>query len=161
MGLVISDTGPINYLILIESTAILPALFQNIVLPDEVRAELASAGAASLVRAWIANPPPWIEVRPPVLPADDRRRIHRGEQGVLALAASCPPGLILMDDRKAVIAARRQGLRVTGTLGVLDIAASRGLIDFSAAIHRLNQTTFRRPQSLLDDLLKKHGSQGH
>jgi len=47
-------------------------------------------------------------------------------------------------------------LRVTGTLGVLDIAAEHGLVDFAAAIHALERTTFRRPDVLLNALLAKH-----
>jgi hypothetical protein len=35
--------------------------------------------------------------------------------------------LLLIDDRAGVRAAKRRGLRVTGTLGVLDLAAERGL----------------------------------
>jgi len=64
--------------------------------------------------------------------------------------------LLLMDDRKGVIVARSKGLRVTGTLGVLDIAAERGLVDFAQAINRLRRTTFRIPEALLDSLLKKY-----
>jgi predicted nucleic acid-binding protein len=46
-----------------------------------------------------------------------------------------------MDERDGVRAAKRKGLRVTGTLGVLDIAAERGSIDFGQAIKRLENTT--------------------
>ena len=61
-----------------------------------------------------------------------------------------------MDDRKGVRAAKQRGLRVTGTLGVLDLAAGRGLVDFGLAIKKLERTNFRRPEALLDVLLKKH-----
>jgi hypothetical protein len=39
--------------------------------------------------------------------------------------------LLLMDDRKGTIAAHRLGIRATGTLGILDRAAERGLVDFA------------------------------
>ena len=45
---------------------------------------------------------------------------------------------------------------MTGTLGVLDLAAGRGLVDFGLAIKKLERTNFRRPEALLDVLLKKH-----
>jgi len=64
--------------------------------------------------------------------------------------------LLLIDDRKGVKFARQQGLRVTGTLGVLDLAAEWGLLDFRAAIGALQRTSFRRPGTLLQSLLKKH-----
>jgi len=39
-----------------------------------------------------------------------------------------------MDDRKGVSAAQRKGLRVTGTLGILDLGAQRGLVNFAEAL---------------------------
>jgi predicted nucleic acid-binding protein len=50
--------------------------------------------------------------------------------------------LMLIDDRKGVYGARQRGLRVTGTLGVLDLAAERGLIGFSEAIRALERRRF-------------------
>ena len=61
-----------------------------------------------------------------------------------------------MDDRAGVAAARRAGLLVTGTLGVLDLAAERGLINFESAIRKLEHTNFRRPKAVLSALLRKH-----
>jgi predicted nucleic acid-binding protein len=49
---------------------------------------------------------------------------------------------------------------VTGTLGILDTEAQRGLLNFAQAIDSLRQTTFRVPEALLDSLLKKHGKEG-
>jgi hypothetical protein len=60
---------------------------------------------------------------------------------------------------RGVIVARERGLRVTGTLGVLDIAADRGLVNFAQVVNRLRQTSFRIPQALLDSLMKKHAQQ--
>jgi predicted nucleic acid-binding protein len=44
--------------------------------------------------------------------------------------------MLLMDDREGVIAARAKGLRVTGTLGILDLAAQHGLVNFAQAVAR-------------------------
>ena len=65
-----------------------------------------------------------------------------------------------MDDREGVIAAERQGLNVTGTLGVLAFAAERGLIDFAQAVPALNLTTFRMPLALPGELLNKRTGSG-
>jgi predicted nucleic acid-binding protein len=60
-----------------------------------------------------------------------------------------------------VKAAQGKGLRVTGTLGILDLAAERGLADFAQAMERLRRTNFRVPQAVLDALLEKHqGKEG-
>jgi predicted nucleic acid-binding protein len=45
-----------------------------------------------------------------------------------------------MDDRQGVAVASAAGLRVIGTIGVLDRAALRGLIDLPAAVARLRET---------------------
>ena len=45
---------------------------------------------------------------------------------------------------------------VTGTLGILDEAARRSLVDFAHAVGRLRQTSFRVPEALLDALLASH-----
>ena len=62
MQLVIADTGPINYLILIGHIDILPVLFQKVILPSIVRDELKHQKAPAAVQQWIANPPAWVEV---------------------------------------------------------------------------------------------------
>ena len=71
------------------------------------------------------------------------------------MAVSLSADLLLMDDRKGANAAQSKGLRVTGTLGILDLAAERGLADFARAVEKLRQTNFRVPQALLEALLEK------
>jgi len=57
--LVIADTGPINYLILIGHVDLLPRLFERVVLPSAVQAELANSLAPPAVQRWIADFPAW------------------------------------------------------------------------------------------------------
>ena len=159
MRLVIADTGPLNYLILIRHIDLLPVLFEKVVLPAAVQVELASGQAPLLVRDWIANLPNWAQVREATLSqAEDAslKGTDAGERAAIQLAALLNADLLLMDDRKGVTAAQGKGLRVTGTLGILDLAAQRGLADFAQAVGQLRQTNFRFPGALLDALLKKH-----
>lgn len=58
---VIADPGPVNYLVLIGRIEILPAMFEKVILPPAVRAELADHDAPPVVRNWIASPPLWLE----------------------------------------------------------------------------------------------------
>lgn len=159
MRLVIADTGPVNYLILIGSIDLLPALFEKIILPAAVQSELSSRKTPAVIRQWMASAPAWLEVRDsPLGQADDAalRGIDAGEKAAIQLAAFLHADLLLMDDRKGVRAAEKRGLVVTGTLGILDLAAQGGLVDFALAVERLRQTNFRIPEALLDVLLKKH-----
>ena len=45
MRLIIADTGPINYLVLIGNIELLPILFENVILPSAVQAELTDPDA--------------------------------------------------------------------------------------------------------------------
>jgi len=153
--LVIADTGPINYLILIGHIGLLPRLFERVALPVAVHAEPADSLAPVEVRRWMAAPPAWLEIHGTanlslVAGLDD------GEAAAIALAESLGAEMLLIDERDGYRIARQKGLRVTGTLGLLDLAADRGLIDFAHAIHALERTTFRRPHALLNELLRKH-----
>jgi predicted nucleic acid-binding protein len=53
--LVVADTGPLNYLVLIEAIDVLPRLFEQILVPAAVYDELAHADAPAPVRAFIAH----------------------------------------------------------------------------------------------------------
>jgi predicted nucleic acid-binding protein len=159
--LVIADTGPINYLILIGNIDLLPVLFEKVILPSAVRAELTDPDAPPSVRGWIADPPAWLEVHETPRSQFDQVSVEgldEGETAAIALAISLDADLLLIDERKGVSVARGKGLRVTGTLGVLDVAAQHGLVNFARAIDRLRRTTFRTPEALLDSLMKKHVS---
>lgn len=155
MRLVIADTGPINYLILIGHVELLPRLFERVALPAAVQAELSSPRAPLPVQQWITTPPAWLEIHEtaglPLVPDLDD-----GETAATALAEFLHADILLIDDRDASRIAQQRGLPVTGTLGVLDIAAARGLIDFGAAIRQLERTSFRRPVGLIQALLEKH-----
>ena len=63
MRLVVADTGPLNYLVLIEAIELLPKLFEKVFAPEAVRIELLAKDAPSVVRAWAAQPPGWLDVR--------------------------------------------------------------------------------------------------
>ncbi len=156
MHLVIADTGPIQYLIQIGQIEVLPLLFERVAIPAMVRAELSHPLAPLPVLTWIQEPPTWLEIHD-TSGLIKVTGLDAGETDAIALAIAVHADLILIDERAGFSVAQQQGLNVTGTLGVLDLAAERGLIDFAAAIVALEQTSFRRPVGLLRVLLAKHG----
>lgn len=120
MQLVIADTGPINYPILIGHIDILPGLFEKATLPAAVRDELQHRKAPPAVQRWIADPPSWAEVHKTAHIHDvSMDNLDAGEEGALAIGVELHTDLILMDDREGVRIARSKGFRVAGTLGVL------------------------------------------
>ena len=63
MRLVVADTSPINYLILIGHIDILPALFDKVILPGTVKRELAHPKAPLAVQSRIADPQERVDIR--------------------------------------------------------------------------------------------------
>jgi predicted nucleic acid-binding protein len=145
--------------VLIGEIELVPRLIGNAIVPQAVQEELSHTRTPQTVRAWIAHPPAWLEIAP-TPPLAPLAALGRGERAAIALAKAQAIRLLLMDDRAAVVAAHREGLAVVGTLGLLDQAAARGLIDIAAVVARLKQTNFRYRPELLDALLTQHREKG-
>jgi predicted nucleic acid-binding protein len=152
LRVVISDTSPLHYLILIGHAEILPALYTEVLIPEAVADELRHAGAPEVVIKWLAGRPSWLQIVSPLSNSGPHslRDLDAGERDAILLAVQVQADLLLMDDREGVEEARRLGLSTTGTLGVLVRAAERGLIDLPAAIRRLRETNFRVDPILLE-----------
>jgi predicted nucleic acid-binding protein len=152
--LVIADTGPINYLLLIGHIEILPELFEKVILPSSVKDELSNPETPVTVRNWISAPPQWLEIRR----AGGLKALSglgAGETEAIAPALELHADLLLMDDRRGVKAARTMGIEVTGTLGVLGLAGKRGLVNLGEAFELIKKTSFRYPQSIMDEFLNE------
>jgi predicted nucleic acid-binding protein len=63
MRVVVAETSPINYLILIDKVDVLRRLYAHIVIPEDVLSELGADGAPPQVSAWIHALSEWVEVR--------------------------------------------------------------------------------------------------
>lgn len=81
--------------------------------------------------------------------------LGRGEAESIAIATQVRADAVLIDERKATMVARDRGLMVTGTLGVLALAAESKLVDLEASIRRLLDTNFRASPALIDDILRR------
>ncbi len=146
-GIVIADTGRLHYLILIGQIDVLPRLFGAVAVPATVAGELRHPGAPDAVRAWAASPSPWFAVHDDPPEPASLRRLDPGERAAIALAHALGAGLLLIDDRAGAAAARGEGFRVTGTIGVLVATAGQGLLQLDAAFAALRATNIhsRRP----------------
>jgi predicted nucleic acid-binding protein len=156
MKSIVADTTPLNYLVLIQAAEILPNLYQKVLIPPAVRAELAHANTPDTVRAWISAPPSWLEVVSLKQPVDsDLPHLDASEREAISLAYELQAGLLLMDERDGVSLARQRGLKVVGTLAALELAALRGLVDLQTMFDRLGETTFRSPLRLMASMLEQ------
>lgn len=147
MSLVISDTTPLHYLILIGQVGVLPQLFGSLLVPPAVIAEMQHLQAPSTVRDWALQTPVWVEIRAPI--SNLGLRLGRGENEAISLAVETEGAVLLIDDLRARIEAQHRNLVVVGTIGILDLADERGLLDFEAAISQLLTTSFHIENTFL------------
>jgi predicted nucleic acid-binding protein len=158
--IVVSDTSPIHYLVLIGKADLLHRLFGRVLVPQVVAKELTNARAPREVREWMQSPPEWVEARNPraVDPTLEASRLGLGEIHAISLAVEVRANILLADDKDARAAAAKRGLTVTGTLGVLKLAAKRKLIVLSSTISDLRKTNIRMPDSTIQELLREDAS---
>lgn len=155
--IVISDTSPINYLILIDAIDIIESLFKRIIVPKAVYIELQHAQTPQPVKDWIVNAPSWFEVKP----ADTSlftpsKRIDNGEREAIALAIELNADAVLIDDRDGTQEVRNQSLLAIGTVNILERAAEMNLLDLPETIERLRKTSFRLPPiEIVDAMLER------
>ena len=141
--IVVADTGPIHYLFLIGRLDILPALFGRLLVPTSViNFELQDAGTPEALRKFLTNPPEWLMVskRPLTIPPS-LSTLGLGEREAIALALEIRADLLLSDDAAARRRAARLGVVSTGTLGIIEEGAYRGLVGIDEALTRLTTMT--------------------
>jgi predicted nucleic acid-binding protein len=79
--------------------------------------------------------------------------LDAGETAAIALAEEVQAGRLIIDEYRGRKVATERGLRVVGTVGVLELAAEMGFIDLKGAFERVKQTDFWISHWLLDERL--------
>lgn len=162
MNVVVSDTSPIRYLVLIEEIHILERLYGRILVPVAVVNELQTEKTPPLVKQWIQARPSWVEfVSPASIPALPYfpGKLGPGETEAIRLASLNKADLLLIDERAGAKFATSIGLHVTGTLGVIVESAIRGWIKLKPTLDKLRATNFRIHPELLTELLRNSAAQ--
>ena len=154
MSVVVSDTSPLHYLILCGTETILPRLFRQVVIPPTVFRELQQPNTPPPVREWARSLPTWIAVQSPKT-LNLALEVDAGELEAICLAQEIKADAVLMDDRAGRNAAIHCGLAVVGTIGLVEQAAARGLIELPQAMERLRQTNARLDSELIHAALER------
>ncbi len=152
--IVVCDTSPVNYLVLIGEIELLPRLFTDVILAPGVQAELQHPKTPTAVSAWACELPTWVRVVAPEGPIESLG-LGRGEAEAIAVASQVAADTVLIDERRAAGIVRERGLLVTGTLGVLVVAAEVKMVDLEPSIRRLLATSFRASPALIEDILNR------
>lgn len=154
MILVVADTGPLHYLVLVGAIDVLPRIYDRVIIPNSVLAELVHPHAPVAVRKWFTALPAWIEVREAsfiLLSA----ALDPGEVDAISLAKEIQADVVLLDDRDARREAVRHGLVIAGTIGVLERAAERHLLKLADIFPKLLATNFRVDRELITKALAR------
>lgn len=159
---VVIDTTVLIALARIGQFELLKRLWGKIIIPERVYEEI-GRGATGRPETLAAVSSGWVAVRE----VQDRKSVATlagslgcGEAECLVLAGEVGAGLLVLDDRRARTAAERAGFQVIGTLGVLVLAAKKGLLDpgeVPAMIDGLRRTQFRLGEKVVRRALEDLG----
>jgi predicted nucleic acid-binding protein len=156
MEVVVSDTTPLHYLILIGREFILEKLYGSIIVPPAVLAELTNSSAPARISTWAARPPNWVSVATPRCIPARFDSLDMGERQALALAKETMAGWILLDDKVARRFAEREKLKVKGTLGIVADAARANLLDFARTVEDLQRTSMHLDPDLVIEMIRQY-----
>ena len=149
--IVVADSGPLHYLILLDQTELLHRFYGQVIVPEAVFKELTFGRAPQPVREWLSKRPSWLSVQ--AVPSSQLELVtddlDLGEREAIALAQLLHADLLLIDESSGRAEARRRSLRVTGTLGILRIAAESELIEVPEILARLRGTSFYVDEDLI------------
>jgi len=151
------DNSALSALAEINQLAILPNLFGTVVISQAVLEEARHPGAPSSLREFITNPPDWLTIvaNPlELLPA--ARHLGMGEASLITLAFRDPAHkTLILDDLPARMIAQKSGLRIIGTLGILEEASLQGLLDFGSTLKQLQDTGFHLNSKLMESVRRR------
>jgi predicted nucleic acid-binding protein len=151
--IVVSDTTPLNYLVLIHEIDLLPALFKEVYVPPSVIGELTRSKTPEIVRRWVLSSPAWLKIVAPVARLPSTASLDDGEADALSLAKELQIPDVLIDERRGRKIAQREGLNPVPTLAILQRAAEQNLLQLAPALAKLQLTNIRIPKALIDEPL--------
>ena len=149
--IVVSDTTPLNYLILVYATHVLPALFGRVYAPSAVINELSHPRSPQAIQVRGRSRLPRLDHCPGIRRTPTRLvKLGSGEMAAIALAEELKADWVLLDERKGSREAGSRGLRVVGTLVIIEEAGARDLLDYYQTRDRLvGETTFYVTEDVL------------
>lgn len=147
--LVVSDASVLIGLSRAGLLGVLPRVYDRVVVPEAVAREFQEPLPSGVVVHAA-----------PSLPAVEGALAHldAGEVAAIVLALSLRADVLLMDERRGREAARRLGLPLSGTLGMLVEAKRLGVIPrLEPAVEALRAGGFRLSDALVREVLRVAG----
>ncbi len=156
---VVANTTPIIALALIGQLRLLGQLYVEVLIPPAVEDEILRGGASG-VGVTESREATFIRITRLSDPsrADLLSDLDRGEAEVIALSQEVNADLVIIDERLARQHARRLGLKLTGTLGILLEAKRKGyVVAVKPLIEQLVQRGIRLSDEVIAEALRLAG----
>ncbi len=155
----ISNTGPLIALGLVEQLNLLPKFFDEVWISETVQREITANANKPL--ADLIERCPWIHVHPDVDMPDCwlHNLLDPGEASTIALALHHQATQVMIDEKKGRnIAARIYQLNVIGSIGILAKAKDKGFIGSVAPfLQEMKSKNYRLSDKLIEMVLKDMG----
>ncbi len=156
--IVVSNTSPISNLAHVGQINLLQQLYQTVLIPTAVYAELLDERAGENVITAVQSAV-WLKIQPvqqQELVSVLRNIVNLGEAEAIALAVEVNATRLLIDERLGRQVAVEQGLKINGVFGILLSAKQQGLIAIVKPIidDLISQANFRVSSQLYADVLK-------
>ena len=160
--MIILNSSPILHLTAgLGGLDVLPSLYGRVVVPAEVVRELESGAALDDVAVQVRRTA-GIDIRSPSSGISPllAGELDLGESAVIALAIELPGSTAVLDDLKARRVARRSGIPMTGSIGVLLYAKRLGkLASVAEAIKRIRARGAWLSDAVVERALELAGEQ--
>ncbi len=143
----VSDSSPLIFFTKLGRLDLLGKLFGKVLVPKQVLAEIGEKdGAVQNIEKCL-----FVEIKP--VRVSRRLFLGEGETAAILLALRAKESVVLLDDRKARVAAKSFGLKPLGTIGVLVMALQRKIIkkkEYLRLLELLIKNGFRMSIELYD-----------
>ena len=147
LDIIISDSSCIIALEDIGELKILQGLFSEVLITEIVKNEIQTD-----LPSWIKVSNDYEERELRILELE----VDKGEASVIALALKRPKSMLIIDERKGRNLAKRLGLKIIGTLGLIIKAKQEGIIESGKEVlEKLENHGFWLSKSLKLGLLEK------
>jgi uncharacterized protein len=159
---VVSDSSPLVILTKLGYFDLLNRLFSRVYISAEVHDEVVVVGTGLPGAAEVSNAK-WIEVKQlqnpaSLLAAQQKQALGLGEISTILLGKELGANPVLLDDYKARMLAKAEGLQILGSVGLLEAFYTRGyLTDLRACFRQLITQNVYIDQRLLDRRLRALG----
>jgi predicted nucleic acid-binding protein len=128
--IIVSNAGPLIALAKISQLPLLQALFEELVIPEEVHREIVVRGKGKPGAEMVARAE-WIKVKrvSELGVAILATELDLGEAEAIILAKELNAELLLLDEKIPRELAKSLGLKVAGTLAIIHAGLQRGLLE--------------------------------